>query len=121
MTLRILVLLGISTFAGAANAFQMGEVSAHSRIGEPLNATVGLWLSPQDKQQAVRFKIDPDHSYTSNPELTAIVKRMEAGLVQNPDGSAYVNLKTADSAPAHVCFTLCAHIKPWHGPMAVVL
>ena len=96
MTLQILVLLGISFFAGAANAFQLGEVSGHSRTGEPLNAAVGLWLSPKDKQQPIRFKIDPDHAYTSNPELTAIVKRMEAGLVPNPDGSAYVSLKTAE-------------------------
>ena len=61
-TLQILVLLGISFFASAVHAFQMGEVSAQSRIGEPLNATVGLWLSPQDQLKPVRFKIDPDLS-----------------------------------------------------------
>ena len=93
-TLQILVLLGISFFASAVHAFQMGEVSAQSRIGEPLNATVGLWLSPKDQLKPVRFKIDPDLSYISNSKLTALVKRMEASLVQNPNGSSYVSIKT---------------------------
>ncbi len=93
-TLQILALLGISFFASAVHAFQMGEVSAQSRIGEPLNATIGLWLSPQDEQQPIRFKIDPDHSYAANSKLTAIVDRMEASLVQIPNGRSYVSLKT---------------------------
>lgn len=93
--LQILVLLGVSCFGNAAYAFQMGEVNAQSAIGEPLEATVGLWLSPGDKLQPIRFKIDPDLSYISNTKLTAIVDRMEARLVQSPNGSSYVSISTA--------------------------
>jgi hypothetical protein len=46
---QILILLGVSVFGSAVQAFQLGEASAQSRIGAPLNATVGLWLSPNDK------------------------------------------------------------------------
>jgi len=93
---QILILLGVSVFGSAVQAFQLGEASAQSRIGAPLNATVGLWLSPNDKLLPIRFKITPDLSYISNTKLNEIVDGMEARLVRNPNGSSYVNITTTE-------------------------
>ncbi len=95
IVLQILVLLGILFSSGAIHAFQMGEVNSQSRIGEPLKASVSLWMSPKDKLQPIRFKISPDLSYISNTKLSAVVNRMEARFVQGPKGSSYVSISTS--------------------------
>ena len=92
--LEVIVVLAVSFFTVTVHAFQMGEINPHSRMGEPLNATVGLWLSPKDKAQPLRFKISPDISYLRNARLTQLVNGMEARLEQSTSGISYVRISS---------------------------
>ena len=91
---KTLILLWVSIFAASVQGLQMGEIHSHSKIGEPLDATVDLWLSPSDAAQPMRFKISPDFSYRQNTQLTAIVKRIEARLAQDTNGKHYLRIST---------------------------
>jgi len=109
--LKTLVLLGASLFAISVHAIQMGNVASHSAIGEPLDATLGLWLSPSDKAQQIRFKVSPDLAYLKNARLTEIVSRMEARLEQSPSGVPYVRISTdAPVAEPIVAFRLKVYV-----------
>ena len=48
-TWTIVAFLLLAVTACNVGALQMGPVNTHSRVGEPLNATVGLWLNLKDK------------------------------------------------------------------------
>lgn len=95
-TLKAIALL-LSLFAADSFAMQMGEMNSHSQLGEPLNATIGLWLSPRDKAQPIRLKISPDIAYRGDSRMTEIVDAMEARLERSANGTPYVRIST--SAP----------------------
>ncbi|MFT4560667.1 MAG: pilus assembly protein FimV [Gammaproteobacteria bacterium] len=77
-----------------ASALQMGPLDSRSRIGEPLNASVGLWLNSEEKSQAVRLTVSPDLAYHRNSGLTQIVNQIEARLEQSANGNAFVSITT---------------------------
>ncbi len=94
-TLGALLVLVVSFFAVNVHAFQMGEMKSHSRMGEPVDATVGIWLSPGDAAQPLRFKISPDISYSRNARLTQLIDSLEARLERNADGIPYIHITSA--------------------------
>lgn len=66
--------------ATAVSALQMGQITRHSGLGEPLDASVALWVSAENNTQELLFKVPPDLSYLRNQQLTDVVTRIEARL-----------------------------------------
>lgn len=93
-TLKALIFLGLASLTVSVHALQMGQMRSHSTIGERLNATLGLWLSPADKAHRIHFKISPDLAYLRNAKLTEIVNHMEARLEHSATGAPYVLIST---------------------------
>ena len=68
----------------------MGQITLHSGLGEPLDASVALWMSADNKTQELLFKVSPDLSYLRNQQLTDVVTRIGARLKRSASGLAYV-------------------------------
>jgi LysM repeat protein len=107
----VLDLLSLAAATCNVSALQMGPINVHSRIGEPLSASVGLWLNLKDKSEVLRFKISPDLSYIGNTRLTDIVNRMDARLERSSNGNTYVQITTdGNVAEPIVAFRLKVHV-----------
>ncbi|MFT4582754.1 MAG: Tfp pilus assembly protein FimV [Gammaproteobacteria bacterium] len=72
----------------------MGPLDSHSRIGESLKASVGLWLNSEEKTRAVRITVSPDLAYHRNTGITEIVNQIEARLERTANGNAFVSMTT---------------------------
>ena len=86
-----LVLIGL-LFSMTANAVQLGGIRGHSHIGEPLDATIAVWLTATDRAQPIRFKVTPDIVYRSNARLTALVDGLSVSLESAGPGRPYLRV-----------------------------
>ena len=90
ISLQLAVTFAASIFMFAAEAIQLGDIRAHSALGESLDATVGVWLTTKDRTQPLRLKISPDIAYRANPNLTALVAGINAELLTTANGASYI-------------------------------
>ena len=91
---KAFVFLTSTLLATGVSALQMGQITLHSGLGEPLDASVALWMSADNKTQVLLFKVSSDLSYLRNQKLTDVVTRIEARLERSASGLAYVRLTT---------------------------
>ena len=77
-----------------AGALQMGPLDSHSKLGEPLQATVGLWLNSAEKSRTVRFTVSPDLAYRRNTGITEIVNQIETRLERTANGNVFFSMRT---------------------------
>lgn len=94
ISLQLLLTFIASVFMLAAEAIQLGDIRTHSALGQPLDATVGVWLTTQDKTQPLRLKITPDIAYRANSNMVAMVAGMSAELVTAVNGTPYIQLRS---------------------------
>ncbi len=94
ISLQLVLTFTASVFMLAAEAIQLGDIRTHSAIGEPLDATVGVWLTANDKQQSPRLKVLPDIAYRANSNIATIVSGMSAELTTAANGTPYIQLRS---------------------------
>jgi hypothetical protein len=92
--LNALLFLVLCSLGINAGALQMGPLDSHSKLGEPLKATVGLWLNSEEKSRAVRFTVSPDLAYRRNTGITEIVNQIEARLERTANGYGIASDRT---------------------------
>lgn len=117
ISLQLFLTLAASVFMFAAEAIQLGDIRTHSALGQPLDATVGVWLTATDKSQPLRLKISPDIAYSANSNMATMVASMSAQIVTNPNGVPYIQLRSnaAINEPA-----LAFRVKVYVGENAVM-
>jgi len=93
-SVKLVITLAASFFALNAHAIQLGDIRANSSIGEPLNATVGVWLTAKDKAEPISFRLTPDLAYLSNRRLSSMVEKLSAELATSPDGQPYIRIRS---------------------------
>jgi len=106
-----------SVFMLAAEAIQLGDIRTHSAIGEPLDATVGVWLTANDKQQSPRVKVLPDIAYRANSNIATVVAGMSAELATSANGTPYIQLRSGSVINEPV---LAFRVKVYVGDNAVM-
>lgn len=94
ISLKLVLTFAASVFMFAAEAIQLGDIRTHSALGQPLDATVGVWLTANDKAQPLRLKISPDIAYRANSNMAAMVAAMSAELVTAANGAPYIQLRS---------------------------
>lgn len=94
ITLQLIVTLAASLFMLAAEAIQLGDLRTHSAMGQPLDATVGVWLTTNDKAQPLRLKVSPDIAYRSNSAMATIVAGISVELATTANGTPYIQLRS---------------------------
>ncbi len=93
-SLQLLATFAASIFMFAAEAIQLGDIRTHSALGQPLDATVGVWMTASDKAQPLRLKVSPDLAYRANSDIAAMVSGMSAELVTTANGTNYIQLRS---------------------------
>ncbi|MGR9089110.1 MAG: type IV pilus assembly protein FimV [Gammaproteobacteria bacterium] len=111
ISLQLILTFTASLFMLAAEAIQLGDIQTHSAIGQPLDATVGVWLTTKDKMQALRIKVSPDITYRSNSNMATIVQGMTAEFATTGNGTPYIQLRSgaAINEPA-LAFRVKVHV-----------
>ena len=94
ISLQLVLTFTASVFMLAAEAIQLGDIRTHSAIGEPLDATVGVWLTAKDKQQSPRLKVLPYIAYRANSNIATMVAGMSAELTTAANGTPYIQLRS---------------------------
>lgn len=94
ISLQLVLTLAASIFMLAAEAIQLGDIRAHSALGQPLDATVGVWLTTNDKTQPLRLKVSPDIAYRANSNMASLVAGMSAEMHTAANGANYIRLRS---------------------------
>lgn len=117
ISLQLVLTFTASVFMLAAEAIQLGDIRTHSAIGEPLDATVGVWLTANDKQQSPRVKVLPDIAYRANSNIATMVAGMSAELATAANGTPYIQLRSGSPVNEPV---LAFRVKVYVGENAVM-
>ena len=96
---RFLSCLFALAVSGGAAAFQVGQLEATSRLGEPLAARIVLHGAGTDDFEKLETRVLPDVGLTAADPAHRVVASITTGYARDTFGQAYVILRT--SAPVH--------------------
>ena len=80
-------LIAALLLAQSLQATQLGAIRPLSKIGEPLNAAIDIWLGARTERDVTSIEFSPDAAYRSNRALTAIAKQLQGRFESDSSGT----------------------------------
>lgn len=82
----------LTTLPVIANAFSLGQITPWSTQGEPLDASIDVYLAPHERVLPIVVTLTPDLFARARVSMQAVLNGITARVEHAPDGYSFIHL-----------------------------
>jgi len=96
---RLSLSLMLTTLPMVAHAISLGGITARSNQGEPLDASIELYLAPHERALPMVVSVTPDLFSRDRLSMQAAINGVSASVEHAADGYSFIHLRSTATIP----------------------